>query len=85
MKKFLTICIILTSVLACCSKNVEMSPKLVIEIVVDQKCYDYITRYWYDLRPNGFKRFYKEGFVDHNHHFNFYQTLTGQGHRGTFI
>ena len=29
---------------------------------------------------NGFKRFYKEGFVAHNHHFNYYQTLTGPGH-----
>ena len=42
--------------------------------------YDYLTRYWDDFTPNGFKRFYKEGFVAHNHHFNYYQTLTGPGH-----
>jgi predicted AlkP superfamily pyrophosphatase or phosphodiesterase len=80
MKKILPVCIILLSVLACSPTNLEKPPKLVIGIVVDQMRYDYITRYWDDLSPNGFKRFYKEGFVAHNHHFNYYQTLTGPGH-----
>ena len=80
MKKILPVYIILLSVLACSPTNLEKPPKLVIGIVVDQMRYDYITRYWDDLSPNGFKRFYKEGFVAHNHHFNYYQTLTGPGH-----
>ena len=80
MKKILPVCIIILSVLACSPTNLEKPPKLVIGIVVDQMRYDYITRYWDDLSPNGFKRFYKEGFVAHNHHFNYYQTLTGPGH-----
>ena len=80
MKKILPVCIILLSVLACSPTNLEKPPKLVIGIVVDQMRYDYITRYWDDLSPNGFKRFYNEGFVAHNHHFNYYQTLTGPGH-----
>ena len=80
MNKILPICIVLLSVLACSPANPENPPKLVIGIVVDQMRYDYLTRYWDDLSPYGFKRFYKEGFVAHNHHFNYYQTLTGPGH-----
>ena len=80
MNKILTICIVLLSILACSSNDDEKPPKLVIGIVVDQMRYDYLTRYWDDLSPNGFQRFYNEGFVAHNHHFNYYQTLTGPGH-----
>ena len=80
MNKILTIFIVLLSILACSSNDDEKPPKLVIGIVVDQMRYDYLTRYWEDLSPNGFQRFYNEGFVAHNHHFNYYQTLTGPGH-----
>ena len=71
---------ILLSLLACTPSSNENSPKLIVGVVVDQMRYDYLTRYWDDLGPNGFKRFYKEGFVAHNHHFNYYQTKTGPGH-----
>ena len=80
MNKILPICFLLLSVLAFSSINQEKPPKLIIGVVVDQMRYDYLTRYWDHLNPNGFKRFYKEGFVAHNHHFNYYQTLTGPGH-----
>jgi predicted AlkP superfamily pyrophosphatase or phosphodiesterase len=63
MNKILPICIVLLGVLACSPIKPEKPPKLVIGIVVDQMRYDYLTRYWDDLSPNGFKRFYKEGFV----------------------
>ena len=49
--------------IACNPSTQENSPKLVVGIVVDQMRYDYLTRFWDDLGPNGFKRFYKEGFV----------------------
>ena len=77
MNKILPICILLLSVLGCSPSNLEKPPKLLIGIVVDQMRYDYLTRYWDDFSPNGFIRFYKDGFVAHNHHFNYYQTLTG--------
>ena len=80
MLKIFPICFVLLSLLACSPSNPQKPPKLVIGIVVDQMRYDYLTRYWDDFTPNGFKRFYKEGFVAHNHHFNYYQTLTGPGH-----
>ena len=80
MKTLLPTCFILLGLIACNPSTQENSPKLVVGIVVDQMRYDYLTRFWDDLGPNGFKRFYKEGFVAHNHHFNYYQTLTGPGH-----
>ena len=80
MKTLLPACFILLSLMACSPSTQENLPKLVVGIVVDQMRYDYLTRYWDDLGPNGFKRFYKDGFVAHNHHFNYYQTLTGPGH-----
>ena len=64
----------------CGISQAQEKPKLVVGIVVDQMRYDYLTRYWDDFTLNGFKRFYKDGFVAHNHHFNYYQTLTGPGH-----
>jgi len=80
MNKIFLICIVLLSMLVCSPIHQEKPPKLVIGIVVDQMRYDYLTRYWDALSSNGFKRFYQEGFVAHNHHFNYYQTLTGPGH-----
>ena len=76
MKILLSACFILLSLVACNPSTQENAPKLVVGIVVDQMRYDYLTRYWDDFGPNGFKRFYKDGFVAHNHHFNYYQTLT---------
>lgn len=80
MKTRIPACFILLSLLACTPSRKENTPKLIVGVVVDQMRYDYLTRYWDDLGPNGFKRFYEEGFVAHNHHFNYYQTKTGPGH-----
>lgn len=78
-KLFLTLFIVI-GLLSCTKPEQSESPKLVVGIVVDQMRYDYLTRYWDDFGLNGFKRFYQDGFVSHNHHFNYYQTLTGPGH-----
>ncbi|GIR50615.1 MAG: hypothetical protein CM15mP59_3570 [Flavobacteriaceae bacterium] len=67
MKTLLPTCFILLGLIACNTSTRENSPKLVVGIIVDQMRYDYLTRFWDDLGPNGFKRFYKEGFVAHNH------------------
>lgn len=58
----------------------DESPKLVVGIIVDQMRHDYITRFWNHFGDDGFKRFFNEGFVAKNHHFNYFQTKTGPGH-----
>lgn len=73
----------LVSLLFCvgCSNLVERStPKLLIGIVVDQMRMDYLSRFESHFGNDGFNRFYSEGFVAKNHHFDYVQTKTGPGH-----
>lgn len=53
MKTVLPACFVLLSLVACNPSTQENSPKLVVGINVDQMRYDYLTRYWDDLGPNG--------------------------------
>ena len=67
--------------LVSCQKNiVPSSPKLVVGIVVDQMRMDYLTRFQNHYGSDGFKRFYNQGFIAKNHHFDYAQTKTGPGH-----
>lgn len=64
-----------------CNTPIQPSkPKLVVGIVVDQMRMDYLTRFENHFGNEGFKRFYREGFVAKNHHFDYAQTKTGPGH-----
>ena len=66
--------------LSCTSKQDSANTKLVVGIVVDQMRMDYLYRFQSHFGEHGFKRFYKEGFVAKNHHFDYKQTKTGPGH-----
>ena len=66
--------------ISCNSKQDSANTKLVVGIVVDQMRMDYIYRFQSHFGDQGFKRFYNEGFVAKNHHFDFKQTKTGPGH-----
>ena len=59
MKTLLTSYFILLGLIACNPSTLENSPKLVVGIVFDEMRNDYLTRFWDDLGPNGFKRFSK--------------------------
>ena len=59
-------------------------PKLVVGIMVDQMRYNYLTRYADKYSEQGFKRFYNQGFVLKNGHFNYVPTVTGCGHAAVF-
>ena len=64
-----------------CSTSIQPSePKLVVGIVVDQMRMDYLTRFKHHYGNDGFRRFYNQGFVAKNHHFDYAQTKTGPGH-----
>lgn len=66
--------------LSCTSKQDSANTKLVVGIVVDQMRMDYLYRFQSHFGEHGFKRFYNEGFVAKNHHFDYQQTKTGPGH-----
>ena len=66
--------------IGCTSKQDSANTKLVVGIVVDQMRMDYIYRFQSHFGDQGFKRFYNEGFVAKNHHFDYKQTKTGPGH-----
>lgn len=55
-------------------------PKLVVAITVDQMRADYLTRYAAGFGPDGFKRFFDQGFAGMDHHFSYAPTYTGPGH-----
>ncbi|MDH7444860.1 alkaline phosphatase PafA [Aquimarina sp. 2201CG14-23] len=65
-------------------KAINVSPKLVVGMVVDQMRYDYLTRFYDRFSEGGFKRMIKEGFNCKNNHFNYIPTYTGPGHASVF-
>ena len=66
--------------LGCALKQDRSNTKIVVGIVVDQMRMDYLYRFQYHFSEHGFKRFFNEGFVAKNHHFDYQQTKTGPGH-----
>ena len=52
------------------SLDLRAQPKLVVGVVVDQMCYDYITRFWDRFGKGGIKKLVSEGFNLRNNHFN---------------
>lgn len=59
------------------------APKLVVAIVIDQFRYDYLTRFHSEY-TGGFKRFFDQGAVFTNAHFEHVPTVTAVGH-STFL
>ncbi len=72
--------LVLLSFVSCNTPIQPSKPKLIVGIVVDQMRMDYLTRFENHFSNNGFKRFYNQGFVAKNHHFDYAQTKTGPGH-----
>lgn len=60
------------------------APKLVVGIVVDQMRYEYLQRYAEHFTEGGFKRLMREGFINHNTHYNYIPTFTGPGHASIY-
>ncbi len=66
------------------SKTIQISPKLVVGMVIDQMRYDYLTRFYDRFGEGGFKRMIREGFNCKNNHFNYIPTYTGPGHASVY-
>lgn len=58
--------------------------KLIVGIVVDQMCYDYLYRYQANFCKTGFNRFLNQGMNIRNILYNFVPTYTGPGHASIY-
>jgi predicted AlkP superfamily pyrophosphatase or phosphodiesterase len=61
-----------------------LDTKLAIGIVVDQMRFDYLHRFDKHFTEGGFKRFFNEGFVCYDAHYNYAPTFTGPGHASIY-
>lgn len=59
-------------------------PKLVVGIVVDQMCYEYLYRFYDKYSEGGFKRLMNEGTNCRTTHYNYIPTYTGPGHASIY-
>jgi predicted AlkP superfamily pyrophosphatase or phosphodiesterase len=60
------------------------SPKLVVGIVVDQMCYEYLYRYQAKFSEGGFKLLMNEGTNCRTTKYNYIPTFTGPGHASIY-
>jgi predicted AlkP superfamily pyrophosphatase or phosphodiesterase len=60
------------------------APKLVVGIVVDQMCYDYLYRFYNQFGKDGFKRLMDKGTHFRNVTYNYVPTFTGPGHASIY-
>lgn len=62
----------------------QEKPKLVVGIVVDQMCYDYLYRFEEKFGKGGFKLLMEKGTNCRNTHYNYIPTYTGPGHASIY-
>ncbi|TNE52668.1 MAG: alkaline phosphatase family protein [Bacteroidetes bacterium] len=62
----------------------QEKPKLVVGIVIDQMCYDYLYRFEDKLGDKGFLKLMYNGSFCRNAHYNYVPTYTGPGHASIY-
>jgi predicted AlkP superfamily pyrophosphatase or phosphodiesterase len=62
----------------------DKSTKLVVGIVIDQMCYEYLYRYQAHFGNEGFKRLMYNGTHCRNTNYNYIPTFTGPGHASIY-
>ena len=62
----------------------QTSPKIVVGIVVDQMCYDYLYRFESNFSEGGFNKFLNQGMNCRNVQYNYVPTYTGPGHASIY-
>lgn len=66
------------------SQKDKKPPKLVIGIVIDQMCYEYLYRYKAKFSDSGFVKLMNEGTNCRNTQYNYVPTYTGPGHASIY-
>jgi predicted AlkP superfamily pyrophosphatase or phosphodiesterase len=77
--------LVLVSFLSChlfSQRNTK--PRLIVGIVVDQMCYDYLYRFQSHFSEGGFNKFLKQGLNCRNVLYNYVPTYTGPGHASIY-
>ncbi len=64
--------------------QINEAPKLVVGIVVDQMCYEYLYRYYDKFSDDGFRKLMEKGTNCRNTHYNYVPTFTGPGHASIY-
>jgi predicted AlkP superfamily pyrophosphatase or phosphodiesterase len=82
MKNILTF-IYLLSILNLFAQN-KKQPKLVVGIVVDQMCYEFLYRYQNKFSDKGFVKLITKGSHCRNTQYNYVPTFTGPGHASIY-
>jgi hypothetical protein len=59
-------------------------PKLVVGVVVDQMCYEYLYRFQHRFSKNGFNKLISQGTHCRNTQYNYVPTFTGPGHASIY-
>ncbi len=62
----------------------QETPKLMVGIVVDQMCYDYLYRFQSKFGPDGFNKIMNKGANCRNVNYNYVPTFTGPGHASIY-
>jgi len=62
----------------------QKAPKLVVGIVVDQMCYEYLYRYQSKFSKGGFNKLMSKGANCRTTHYNYVPTYTGPGHASIY-
>lgn len=83
MKNLLIISICIFSLFSVRGQQTD-SPKLIVGIVIDQMCYDYLYRYQSKFSENGFKLIMEKGTNCRNTQYNYVPTFTGPGHASIY-
>ncbi len=80
MRKWMSLFLVLVTI----STIKAQKPKLVVGIVIDQMCYEYLYRYQPNFSKNGFNRFLNHGVNYRNTLYNYVPTYTGPGHASIY-
>ena len=81
--RFITALIFSTALTGSFAQQAD-SPKLVVGIVVDQMCYEYLYRYYDKFCDGGFRKLMDHGTNCRNTVFNYLPTYTGPGHASIY-
>jgi len=83
MKRAIFTCILICTVFNSFAQN-SKTPKLIVGIVIDQMCYEYLYRYQEKFGKSGFLKLMNAGTNCRNTEYNYVPTFTGPGHASIY-
>jgi predicted AlkP superfamily pyrophosphatase or phosphodiesterase len=78
------ICLIFCLFITLNTHSQSQKPKIVVGIVVDQMCYDYLYRFQGKFTEGGFRKIMSNGTNCRNTNYNYVPTYTGPGHASIY-